>query len=106
MLIDKFYICGPRAVRWVCDRFQIPLLSPTDMAVLYALKRMERASIPAMLSYMNSYGSTVGRSSLAQALPRLIGCGLVSKDRFVYSLSPEGRFFLSRIRNYLLRIRL
>lgn len=106
MLIDKYIICLPKAVKHVCRSQGIAVLRDTDLSVLYAVKRLEVGNISGILSYLRSYGSPIVYSSLCRSLPRLIDAGLIVKDGYRYSLSASGRFFLSRIRNYLLRIRL
>jgi predicted transcriptional regulator len=81
-------------------------LTDTDLAILYAVKRLQVGTVSGLLDYLKSHGSPIAYSSFMRSLPRLIDSGLVCRDGFKYSLSVTGRHFISRIRNYLLRKRL
>jgi predicted transcriptional regulator len=106
MLVDKYVICLPKARRHVCRAMGLPDLRDADLSVLYAIKRLERATASSIHRYLDSHGHPMHRETVLRVLPSLVSSLLIVREGDTYSLSVTGRHFISRIRNYLLRKRL
>jgi len=85
-----------------CKRLKIPPLQLGDLRVLYFLKRFPNRTPKSINEVLSNVNRSKSVSTLSGRLEVLYRFGLVSKDEGKrYSLSINGREFLSDIKNYL-----
>lgn len=98
---EKVYLLHPAAVDWVSERMSIRP-SPAILWVMYAIRRHGGAmSRSALRSFVKRCKYRIKEETMSDALNRGRLLGIFQQVDHVYHLTPTGREFLSRIRQYL-----
>ena len=106
MKIEKYIFNFPKANRWAAAKYKLPALSPTQLQVIYSVKRLGTATNASIIQYLRKQQNTANDNAVSYALRDLTLAGMLLKTNRVYNLSPTGREYISLVRSYLLNIRL
>lgn len=107
MKIEKYIFCMPKAVKFASRKVGlVSILSPTNLQVLYAVRRLSLSTNATIIHYLRKMQNTAPENNISASLRDLTAMDLIQRDTHGYSLSPTGREFLSLIRRYLVNVRL
>lgn len=107
MKIEKYIFCFPKALRFASKKLGITKeLSPTNLQVLYAVRRLGLSTNATIIQYLRKLQNTAPDNNISASLRDLSAIGLLERDDMGYMLSPSGRELLSLIRRYLVNVRM
>lgn len=106
MKVDKYIFSFPKANRWAAAKIGVEPLSPTELQVLYAVRRLGTATNSTIIAYLRKMQNKANENAVSYSLRDLSNMGLLVKDNRVYNVSPTGREYMSLIRRYLVNVRL
>lgn len=103
---EKVYLLHPAAVDWVSERMSIRP-SPATLWMMYAIRRHGGAmSRSALRAFVKRCKYRIKEETMSDALNRGRLIGIFEQREHIYHLTPTGREYLSRIRQYLIHQRL
>lgn len=98
---EKVYLLHPAAVDWVSERMGIRP-TPVTLWVMYAIRRHNGAmSRSALRAFAKRCKYRVKETTMSDALQIGRTLGVFEQREHIYHLTPLGREYLSRIRQYL-----
>jgi hypothetical protein len=105
MRLEKYVFFHEHALRNACRRRRLPLLFPKHVFILYTIKHLSGCNQSAILRHAEACHYQISHPSISRYTNDLMQYGLVAVSDGLYSLSPDGRQFLSEVRRYLVNLR-
>ena len=106
MKVDKYIFSFPKANRWASAKVGAPVLTPTQLQVIYAVRRLGTSTNTTVIQYLRKLQNNANENAVSYALRDLTAASLLLKDNRVYSIAPAGREYMALVRRYLINVRL
>jgi DNA-binding MarR family transcriptional regulator len=104
MIIDKYVLLFPQALKVACRKLNLPTLKQNEIQIIIALKRLKIGRQASLYYFLLSIHK-IERSTITTILHDLQEKQLVTRTDNLYSLSPLAIDLLSRIRSYMIQFR-
>lgn len=106
MKLQKYMFMMPRAVEWSSDKLGIRTLRTSEVFILYSIDYLPRSTYSSLIRHGESCSYPISLPTISSGLRSLVSMELIQNDGGVYVLTWKGRDFLSRVRRYLINVRL
>lgn len=106
MKIEKYIFSFPKANSWAAGKIGAQALSPTQLQVIYTVRRIGTATNATIIQYLRKMQNKANENAVSYALRDLTANGMLEKTGRVYNISPTGREYMALVRRYLVNVRM
>jgi DNA-binding PadR family transcriptional regulator len=106
MKIEKVALCLHRSAKFVASKLGLPSPSFHAVELLYTISIIHPCTLADIGNYQKQVIGSFSPNSIQKSLAYLVKARLIDRSEYTYTLSPLGREYLTRIRKYLLNVRL
>jgi DNA-binding PadR family transcriptional regulator len=106
MKIEKYIFSFPKANKLAAGKVGAQALSPTQLQVIYCIRRIGTATNSTIIQYLRRMQNTANENAVSYALRDLTANGMLEKTGRMYVISPSGREYMARVRQYLVNVRM
>lgn len=106
MKLQKYVFLMPRAIEWSSDKIGIRSLRMSEVFILYSCDYLPHTSYSSLVRHGKNFGYPISLPTISESLRSLVSMELLENVGKSYVLTWKGREFLSRVRRYLLNVRL